>query len=194
VKLLGLIHTIMLSFSTLDSLLMLYIAIVRWKLDMHLLFGILSRILTPTNSNAYKENLQPFVIIDFFQDVDYHYINILDKLNLQTLHVRRHIDALFLVNLFRGTKFCPSVLEAVGLHVPTQNIQNFSVFSCSSSHCPTARCVCAADSVCTFVDIFSNLYLSLRNLVSSFLFCLLYCLFYTSCWLCNWPPAVELSM
>jgi hypothetical protein len=133
---------------------------------MHLLLGITSRILTPTNSSAYKENLQPFVIIHFFQYVDYNHINTLNKLNLQTLHVRRsHIDALFLIHVFRGTKFCPSALKAVGLLVPTRNIRNFSTFSCSSSHCPTARCVLAANSVCKFVDIFSNLHLSLINLV-----------------------------
>jgi hypothetical protein len=32
----------------------------------------------------------------FFQDVEYHYYSILEKLNLQTLHIRRsHLDALF---------------------------------------------------------------------------------------------------
>jgi hypothetical protein len=42
---------------------------------------------------------------------------------LQTLHIRRrHIDALLLINAFCGTKYCPSVLETVGLRVPTRNI------------------------------------------------------------------------
>jgi hypothetical protein len=145
----------------------------------------------------------------FFQDIGYHYINTLYKLTVQTLHVRRrHIDALFLIYVFRGTKFCPCVLETVGLRVPTRNIRSFSMFSCSSSHCPTARCVSAANSVCNFVDIFTNSYLSLESLVwSFFLFFLLSCplcvcfvlfavllfVFYIPCWLCNWPPAVELS-
>jgi hypothetical protein len=90
---------------------------------MHLLFGILSQILERMQSKfaALCHNRS-------FQDVDYHYINILGKLNLQTLHVRRrHIDALSLINFFRGTKFCPSVLEAVGLRVPTRNIRKCSV-------------------------------------------------------------------
>jgi hypothetical protein len=44
--------------------------------------------------------------------VEYHYDNILEKLNMQTLHIRRrHFDALFLINVFSGTKCCPSVLE-----------------------------------------------------------------------------------
>jgi hypothetical protein len=44
--------------------------------------------------------------------VEYHYDNILEKLNLQTLHIsRRHFNALFLINAFSGTKHCPSVHE-----------------------------------------------------------------------------------
>jgi hypothetical protein len=53
------------------------------------------------------------------------------------------------------------------LRVPTRSIRNVSMFSCSSSHCPTAICVSAADSVRKFVDIFSNSYLSLKCLVWS---------------------------
>jgi hypothetical protein len=75
---------------------------------------------------------------------------------------RRHIDALFLINVFRGAKFCPSVLDVVGLRVPSRNIRKFSTFSCSSTHCPTARCVVAANSVYEFVDILSKSYLSLK--------------------------------
>jgi hypothetical protein len=101
----------------------------------------------------------------FFQNIGYHYISILDKLNLQTLDVRRrHIDALFLINVCRGAKFCPSVLDAVGLRVPSRNIRKFSTFSCSSTHYPTARCVVAANSVREFVDILSKSYFSLKCL------------------------------
>jgi hypothetical protein len=59
----------------------------------------------------------------FFQDVEYRYDNMLEKLNLQTLHIRRrHFDALFLINVFSGSKHWPSVLETVGIRVPTRNI------------------------------------------------------------------------
>jgi hypothetical protein len=84
----------------------------------------------------------------FFQDVEYHYDNtrILEILNLQTLHIRRgHFDALLSINIFSGTKHCPSVVETVGFCVPTLNICNFTTF----------------------------------------------CLY--SCWLYNWPLAVEFS-
>jgi hypothetical protein len=44
----------------------------------------------------------------FFQDVEYHYDIILEKLNLQTLHIRRcHFDALFLINAFLELNIAP---------------------------------------------------------------------------------------
>jgi hypothetical protein len=170
IKLLGLIRTIKLSFSSLDSLQMPYTATVRSKLEYA---SVVWNSMTNTDSNKLERMETKFAALchnNFFpQDIGYHYINTLDKLNLQTLQVRRrHTDALFLINVFRGTKFCPSVLEAVGLRVPTRKIGNFSMFSCSSSHCPTARCVSAANSVCKFVDILSDSHLSLKNLICSF--------------------------
>jgi hypothetical protein len=67
---------------------------------------------------VYKENLQPFVRADSFQDVEYHCHNISEKLNLLTLHIRRHHScALFLINAFSGAKCCPSVLETVDIRV-----------------------------------------------------------------------------
>jgi hypothetical protein len=60
------------------------------------------------NNNSYYYYSQPFATKDFFQDVEYHYDNILEKLNLQTLHIRRrHFDALFLINVFCDAKYCP---------------------------------------------------------------------------------------
>jgi hypothetical protein len=117
--------------------------------------------------------LQPFATLDFFQDVEYHYDNILDKLGFQTLHIRRlHFDALFLRNAFSGTKHCPSVLETVGIRVPTRNIRNFTTFSCSFSHCPSARCVSAANAVCKSTDIFSKSCLNAKAVADPFsLFC-----------------------
>jgi hypothetical protein len=100
-----------------------------------------------------------------FQDVEHHYDNILEKLNLQTLHIRRrHFDALLVINAFSGTKHCPlcpgSVLETVDILFPNRNVRNFNTFSCSFSHCPSARRVSAANAVCKSKDIFSKSCLS----------------------------------
>jgi hypothetical protein len=167
---------------------------------MLLLLGTLLQLLILVNLSACKENLLPSATI-FFYDIEYHYDIILEKLNLQTLHIRcRRIDALFLINAFCGIKHCPSVLETVGIRVPTQNIRNFTTFSCSFSHCPSARCVSSTNAVWKLIDIFSKSHLSLNSLswftriflcflsVSVVVFCpvLSYCCFLYSCWVCNW--------
>jgi hypothetical protein len=80
--------------------------------------------------------------------MEYHYDNLLERLNLLTLYKRRrHFDTLFLINVFIGTKCCPYVLEIVGLRVHTRNIRNFNMFTCSSSHCPSARRVSTSGTV-----------------------------------------------
>jgi hypothetical protein len=37
-----------------------------------------------------------------------------------------------------------------------EDMRNFSVFCCSSSHCPSALCVSAANAVCKRTYIFRN--------------------------------------
>jgi hypothetical protein len=102
-------------------------------------------------------------IITLFYDMEYHYITILDMLNLRSQHTRcRHIDALFLICVFKGVKNCPPVLETVGIRVPSRNICNFSLFCCPSSYCPSASCVSAANRVCDSLDIFRNSNISLK--------------------------------
>jgi hypothetical protein len=99
--------------------------------------------------------------------MDSHYISMLDTLNLWSLHTRcRNIDALFVICVFRDVINCPSVLETVSIRVPSRNIHNFSLFCCSSSHCPSARCVLAANIVCNSLDIFRNSKIRLKNLRS----------------------------
>jgi hypothetical protein len=52
----------------------------------------------------------------FFPEVHYCYSLALEELKLYTLCMRRHrLDALFLTEVYCGVKFCPSVLEIVGL-------------------------------------------------------------------------------
>jgi hypothetical protein len=53
---------------------------------------------------------------------------------MQTLHIRRrHYDALFLINVFSGTKHCPSVLETGGIRVPTRNVVSLASSVVSSA-------------------------------------------------------------
>jgi hypothetical protein len=70
---------------------------------------------------------------------------------LHTLHTRRHhLDTLFLIHVYLGLKFCPSVLETVGFRVPLRYFWDFAQFQFSPSYtnCPSARCASAASAVC----------------------------------------------
>jgi hypothetical protein len=149
-KLLWLSHTTALSSSTLDRILMLYFALIRYKLEYA---SVAWNSVTITDSNKLERIQRQFAALchnRLSQDVKYHYGNLSERLNLLTLHKRRrHFDALFLINVFSGTKCCPSLLETDGLRIPTRNICNFDMFTCSSSHCPST-----VNAVCTLTDIF----------------------------------------
>jgi hypothetical protein len=58
--------------------------------------------------------------------------------------------ALFLIQVFLGCKFCPSLLETVGLRDITWYTREFSMFSVrfSSKNCPSTRCASDANIVC----------------------------------------------
>jgi hypothetical protein len=77
---------------------------------------------------------------------------------------RHLLDSLFLTQVYFGFKFCPSVLEIVGLTVPSRYIRDFAMFNVFSSfnNCPSARCASAANVVCKDDDVFGA-----RNLLLS---------------------------
>jgi hypothetical protein len=62
----------------------------------------------------------------------------------------------FLIQVYLGSKFYPSLLEISGLRVSARYIRDFALFNvCSSSKsCPSARCASAANIVCSDVDVF----------------------------------------
>jgi hypothetical protein len=99
-----------------------------------------------------------FLQADFLRN----YNSVLNSLNFRTLHSRRHLDALFLINVFKGKINCRSILDSVGIRVPTRQIREFSTFSVSSAlkYSPSARCVIAANDVCRYLEIFhkNNIY------------------------------------
>jgi hypothetical protein len=119
------------------------------------------------DANELERIQQKFVALcfnRFFHQFDYSYALALEQLKLHTLQKRRHhIDAFFPTQLYRGSKFCPSVLDTAGLRVLSRYIRDFSMFNvCSSSkNCPFARCASAAKVVCRDIDIFGAKTLSL---------------------------------
>jgi hypothetical protein len=80
----------------------------------------------------------------------FKYEDILDRLNFLPLHVRKsHLDAVFLINAFKGNIACPSILDSVSLRIPSRYIRDFSTFSVHRNFkaSPSARCVSAANTV-----------------------------------------------
>jgi hypothetical protein len=83
-KLLGLIRTLTFNFSTLGSLLILFFALVGSKLEYA---SVAWNSVTATDSNELERVQRKFAALchkRFFQDMEYHYDIILEKLNLKT--------------------------------------------------------------------------------------------------------------
>jgi hypothetical protein len=88
-----------------------------------------------------------------------NYELMLNYLHLKTLYSRRqHLDALFLVIVFKNKINCCSIMDTVGLHIPAMQIRDFSTFRVKnvSRLSPLTRCVIAANSVCRSLDIFNK--------------------------------------
>jgi hypothetical protein len=65
-----------------------------------------------TNKRQCKESLLSLATVDLFQTARYQYINLSERFNLQTLHIRcRYVVAFSLINAERKDKFCPSAPE-----------------------------------------------------------------------------------
>jgi hypothetical protein len=65
----------------------------------------------------------------FFQcDILHDYDLILNYSNFRTLYSRRHLNASFLINCFKGKIKCHSIMASVGIRVPTGQIREFSTF------------------------------------------------------------------
>jgi hypothetical protein len=127
---LDLVRSISFNFS-LECMLTLYITLVRSKL---VYASVVWNSITSTDANKLELIQQRFSALcfyRFFPGAHYCYSLALEELKLHTLRMRRHrLDALFLTQVYLGFKFCPSVLEIVGLRV----LLDISViFHCSMS-------------------------------------------------------------
>jgi hypothetical protein len=92
----------------------------------------------------------------------------LEYLKLHALRKRRyHLGALFLIQVYRGLKYCPSLLKAVGLRLLTRYLRDFSMFNFSPSikNCLSARCASAANVVCRDFDVFKTKIVSLSHIL-----------------------------
>jgi hypothetical protein len=62
---------------------------------------------------------------------------------------RYYLNAIFLLNVFSGSTFCPSLLETVSFCVPNQNFRDFKLyhFDFSCHNYPSARCTSVANAI-----------------------------------------------
>ncbi|PNF32147.1 hypothetical protein B7P43_G02842 [Cryptotermes secundus] len=168
-KLLGLVRNITYNFSSLDCMFSLYTTLVRSKLEYA---SVVWNSITSTDANKLERIQQRFAALcfkRFFPKVHYNYSLALEELKLHTLCTRRHrLDALFLIQVYFGSKFCPSALEIVGLRVPARYIRDFALFNVCSlfKNCPSARCAAAANVVCRDVDVFGDLNIQPKQILN----------------------------
>jgi hypothetical protein len=82
--------------------------------------GTISQEQIPIKLKVCKINLQICVTDDFMFDFPRNY-KTLERLGLRTLHSRRrHLYALFLINVFNNTIDCQSIRNIVSLRVPSK--------------------------------------------------------------------------
>jgi hypothetical protein len=162
VRMLGLIRTIAYSFSTLDSSFILYITLVRSKLECACTVW---NSITSTDAKKLESIQRKFVAIcqhRFFTHGHVTYEDFLKFIKLRSLHGRRlYQDALFFISVYSGLKCCPSLLDTTGIRVLARNFRN----SCTCKNSPSARCVSAANRVCTDIDIFRKPIISLKQIL-----------------------------
>jgi hypothetical protein len=132
----------------------LYITLIRYKLEYA---SVAWNSVTSTDAKKLERIQQKFAALcfkRFFPQVHYRYSLALAELQLHTLRMRRlRFDALFLVQIYLGSKFRPSVLEIAGLRVPVRYTRNFALFNVCSS-CKTCLSASAANVVCRDADVF----------------------------------------
>jgi hypothetical protein len=147
---------------------MLYFTLVRSKLENA---SVVWNSITTTDANKLERIQQTFAALcynRFLPHVRYSYAIALEYLKLYASRQRRyHLDALFLIQVYRGLKYCASLLEAVGLRVPTRYFRDFSMFNFSPSlkNCPSDRCASAANVVCRVFDVFKTNIVSLSHIL-----------------------------
>jgi hypothetical protein len=92
--------------------------------------------ITSAHANKLEDIQQHFAALRFncfLPQFDYSFALGLEQLKSHTLQKRRHhLDALFRTQLYLGSKFCPSVLNTIGIRVPSQYTRDLFVFSVCS--------------------------------------------------------------
>jgi hypothetical protein len=129
-----------------------------------------------TTTDSSKLEINPknccFMLHQIYNGVcNYKYEDILFRLNLLTLQLRtRHLDALFLIDVFIGNICCSSILGSVSLRILSRSIRHYSTFTVNRNFkvSPSVRCVSAATAVCRSIDILNKDCTSLMDISQHF--------------------------
>jgi hypothetical protein len=155
IRMLGSIRTVTYCFSTLDSLLILYLTPVGPKLEYA---STVWNSITATDAKRLERIQRKFVALyqtRFFTHDHVTYGDFLEFLKPHTPHDRRlYLDALFFISVYSGLKCCPSVLDTTGIPVPSHNVRTSSLFTATCKNSLSALRVSAANRVCQDTDIF----------------------------------------
>jgi hypothetical protein len=82
---------------------------------------------------------------------------ILSCLNFRTLCSRWHLSVVFIINVLKGKISYYSIINIVGVYVPTGKIRDFYTYSVGSwpRHSMSARCASAENGMCRFFFTFA---------------------------------------
>jgi hypothetical protein len=97
----------------------------------------------------------------------------LARLNLPTLQSRRrHLDALYLINVFTNETCCSSIPDTLSVRVPTTFSRHYTVFDAlhRAKVSPSTICVTACNLLCSNIDIFDHHNILLKHITNLTLF------------------------
>jgi hypothetical protein len=80
----------------------------------------------------------------------------------------KHLEALFIFNIFKSKTDCCSIMDTVGLRVPTKHIRDFSTLNVSNVTrvSPSARSFMAANNIYKSLEIFNKHNISFEDTIS----------------------------
>ncbi|PNF27621.1 hypothetical protein B7P43_G18435 [Cryptotermes secundus] len=164
------IRSITFRFSSLDCLHVLYLTLVRSKLEYASVAWNSITSADYAKLGCIQKKFASVCFYRYFPRSSYSYTSALERLRLHPLILRRHLlDALFFIQVYRGLKSCFSLLDNASLRVPTCHVRDFSTFSVrpSKRHCPSSRCALATNVVGKDLDKFADGAVSLNHILQA---------------------------